>query len=70
MRHMAAGGGIIAKLSDLRGPMSTIFEQLGHELAELQRYRAMYGPLDARDRVDDHNDHTATPSEGSDTEQE
>jgi hypothetical protein len=48
--------------------MSTIFEQLGRELAELQRYRAMYGNLDAH--AEDEHQPDETPTEGSDTEQE
>jgi adenylate cyclase len=65
---MAAGGGTITKLSDLRAPMSTVFEQLAQELTELQRYKAMYGPLKAL--TEDENARVATSSEGSDTEQE
>ncbi|CAJ2501172.1 Uu.00g040250.m01.CDS01 [Anthostomella pinea] len=58
MRHIAMGGGTINQLEDLRTPMTTILDNLAIQLAELERYKSKYGPLDSSE------------SEGSDTEQE
>lgn len=55
IRHLAVGGGPIRQLSDLRAPMSSVLDSVAEQLAELQRYKAMFGALNA---------------EASDTEQE
>lgn len=63
VRHLAAGAGPIAKLDDLRSPMSAVMSKLVEDLAELQMYKAKYGPLtNGQARVEDVS--------GSDTEQE
>ena len=49
MRHLAIGGGPITRLDDLRTPMSVILDNLAIQLAELERYKARYGPLTAED---------------------
>ncbi|KAJ2984916.1 hypothetical protein NUW58_g5812 [Xylaria curta] len=56
LRHAAVGGGPIKQLEDLRAPMAAVFSHFTEQLAELERYRAKYGPLEG--------------GEGSDTEQE
>lgn len=65
IRHMMIGGGTIMQLNDLRAPMSTVISSLADQLSELQRYRAMYGPLPpvsrpvpARGRTHSHSRHT------------
>lgn len=45
VRHIAAGGGHISKLEDLRTPMPEILTALEKQLKELEKYKAMYGPL-------------------------
>ncbi|KAI1496585.1 protein phosphatase 2C [Biscogniauxia marginata] len=45
MRHLAMGGGEIAQLDDLRTPMTVILDNLAIQMAELERYKARYGPL-------------------------
>ncbi|KAI1435329.1 protein phosphatase 2C [Xylaria sp. CBS 124048] len=45
LRHTAAGGGQIRQLDDLRAPMAVILSHVAKEMAELERYRAKYGPL-------------------------
>ncbi|KAI1131749.1 protein phosphatase 2C [Nemania abortiva] len=57
LRHTAMGGGRIKQLEDLRAPMSVILGHIAKQVANAQRYRAKYGPLESSD-------------EGSDTEQE
>ncbi len=52
------GGGPIKQLEDLRGPMTAILDHVTRQMAELERYKAKYGPLDS------------SGDEGSDTEQE
>ncbi|KAI6373931.1 hypothetical protein MCOR25_003318 [Pyricularia grisea] len=47
IRHLSMGGGTIKELDDLRGPISGILANVGKQMAELQRYKALYGPLDA-----------------------
>ena len=49
MRHLAIGGGPISRLDDLRTPMSVILDNLAVQLAELERYKARYGPLAAEE---------------------
>ncbi|KAI8635378.1 protein phosphatase 2C [Xylariaceae sp. FL1651] len=58
LRHTAMGGGQIKQLEDLRAPMAVILNQVATQMAELERYRAKYGPLESSE------------DEGSDTEQE
>ncbi|KAI1259273.1 protein phosphatase 2C [Xylariaceae sp. FL1019] len=58
LRHLALGGGPIKQLEDLRTPMAVILGHVAKQMAELERYKARYGPLDNSD------------DEGSDTEQE
>lgn len=48
MRHLALGGGPISKLEDLRAPMSSILDSVAAQLAELQRYKAIYGDITDR----------------------
>lgn len=48
MRHLAFGSGPIAKLDDLRAPMTNILDILAEQMEELQRYKAQYGELDDR----------------------
>lgn len=45
MRHLAIGGGQFNQLDDLRTPMTVILDNLAVQLAELERYKAKYGPL-------------------------
>ncbi|KAI0385929.1 adenylate cyclase [Hypomontagnella monticulosa] len=47
MRHIAMGSGKISSLEDLRTPMSVILDNLAVQLAELERYKAKYGELNA-----------------------
>ena len=42
---MMIGGGTITELNDLRGPMAAVITSLAEQMTELQRYRAMFGPL-------------------------
>jgi adenylate cyclase len=51
------GGGRIQQLEDLRAPMAVILSHIAKQVADAERYRAKYGPLESSD-------------EGSDTEQE
>ena len=53
MRHLAIGGGPITRLDDLRTPMSVILDNLAVQLAELERYKARYGPLPAPEEDED-----------------
>jgi adenylate cyclase len=46
MRHLAAGGGEIAKLDDLRAPMTNVLDIIAESMLELQRYKQRYGELD------------------------
>ena len=52
------GGGHIKQLEDLRAPMAVILGHVANQMAELERYKAKYGPLES------------SSDEGSDTEQE
>ncbi|TPX08907.1 uncharacterized protein E0L32_009611 [Thyridium curvatum] len=45
LRHMAAGGGHLAQLGDLRAPMSDVMQSVAEQLAELQRYKALFGEI-------------------------
>lgn len=54
---MANGGKPIHCLNDLRGPMGKKLSKISHQLAELQKYRELFGPL-------------STVDEDSDTERE
>lgn len=45
IRQMAHGSKPIAKLNDLRGPMSKKLGKIQRQLKELQRYREMFGPV-------------------------
>lgn len=47
VRHLAMGGGTITQLNDLRAPMASIMSGLAAQLAELQRYKAVFGDLGA-----------------------
>ncbi|KAI1311393.1 protein phosphatase 2C [Xylaria venustula] len=58
LRHSAMGGGHIKQLEDLRAPMAVILSHVSKQMAELERYRAKYGPLEISE------------GEGSDTKQE
>lgn len=62
MRHLAAGGGQISKLDDLRAPMTNVLDIIAESMAELQRYKDRFGELDEMSVVEDIS--------GSDTEQE
>lgn len=54
MRHLAMGGGRITRLDDLRTPISVILDNLAVQLAELEKYKARYGPLvEEEDSVSD-----------------
>lgn len=46
MRHLAVGRGTITKLEDLRAPMDNILGGLAEQLAELERYKQLYGEID------------------------
>ncbi|KAH8675486.1 protein phosphatase 2C [Xylariales sp. PMI_506] len=59
VRHLAAGGGKISKLDDLRAPMSMVIDDLASQLSLLEKYKAKFGPLREFEELD-----------GSDTEQE
>ncbi|PQE29003.1 adenylate cyclase protein [Rutstroemia sp. NJR-2017a BBW] len=55
-RHLAIGQSTISDLDQLRAPMGLVLENLADQLKELQRYKAMFGPLDAiEDTEDDSN---------------
>jgi adenylate cyclase len=54
MRHMAMGGGKFNQLDDLRTPMAVVLDNLADQLAELERYKAKFGPLD--DDTDEDSD--------------
>ncbi|KAI1813319.1 protein phosphatase 2C [Poronia punctata] len=58
LRHTAVGGGRIKQLEDLRAPMSVILGHVARQMAELEKYKAKYGPLESSE------------DEGSDTEHE
>lgn len=60
MRHLAAGGGQISKLDDLRAPMTNVLDIIAESMAELQRYKERFGELDEMVSVQDMS--------GSDTE--
>ncbi|KAJ3563744.1 hypothetical protein NPX13_g8090 [Xylaria arbuscula] len=60
LRHTAIGGGHIKQLEDLRAPMAVILSHVSRQMAELEKYKAKYGPLAPESSED----------EGSDTEQE
>ncbi|KAK3942172.1 adenylate cyclase [Diplogelasinospora grovesii] len=45
MRHLAIGGGEISHLHDLRAPASAVLDSVAAQLAELKRYKALYGEL-------------------------
>ncbi|KAK8083533.1 adenylate cyclase [Apiospora saccharicola] len=45
VRHIAAGGGTITKLDDLRTPMPEVLDDLAKQLKLLEMYKAKYGPL-------------------------
>ncbi|GJC92441.1 protein phosphatase 2C [Colletotrichum higginsianum] len=55
LRHIAIGNAPLEQLEDMRGPMSDILDQVAKQMAELARYKALYGELDE-------------PEDGSDTE--
>ncbi|KAF6830796.1 adenylate cyclase (protein phosphatase 2C) [Colletotrichum plurivorum] len=57
LRHIVIGNAPIEQLEDLRAPMNDILDQVAKQMAELARYKAMYGELSDEDH-------------GSDTEQE
>ncbi|KAG8165094.1 hypothetical protein KVR01_005369 [Diaporthe batatas] len=46
MRHLAAGGGQISKLDDLRAPMTNVLDIIAESMLELQRYKDRFGELD------------------------
>lgn len=56
LRHIAFGSAPLQQLEDMRGPMSDILDQVAKQMAELARYKALYGEL---------ND---TEGDGSETE--
>lgn len=53
MRHLAAGSGQITHLDDLRAPMTDVLSSLAEQLMELQRYKAKFGELQDRNRIED-----------------
>ena len=64
---MARGAAPIHQLDDIRSPITDVLQAFQQQLAELQRYKARFGPLDddgggggAFEEIED----------GSDTEQE
>ncbi|KXJ95996.1 protein phosphatase 2C [Microdochium bolleyi] len=57
MRHIVTGRGQLSQLDDLRAPMSEILDGLASSLAELERYKAKFGPLE--DYEDDTDSDTA-----------
>lgn len=67
MRYLAKCDGPLTELNQLRAPMASILDFFVQEKKELERYRAMYGPLpsnesavpeieDADDRDDKEHD--------------
>jgi len=46
MRHIAAGCRQLTHLEELRAPMSEILDGLAAQLAELERYKAKFGPIE------------------------
>ncbi|KAL3306267.1 adenylate cyclase [Colletotrichum asianum] len=57
LRHIAIGCAPLEQLEDMRAPISDILDQVAKQMAELARYKALYGELSDSDH-------------GSDTEQE
>ncbi|KAF9879780.1 protein phosphatase 2C [Colletotrichum karsti] len=57
LRHIVIGNAPLAQLDDLRAPMNDILDSVAKQMAELARYKALYGELTDEDH-------------GSDTEQE
>ncbi|KAL0938749.1 adenylate cyclase (protein phosphatase 2C) [Colletotrichum truncatum] len=57
LRHIMMGNAPLEQLEDLRSPMNDILDQVAKQMAELARYKALYGELSDTDH-------------GSDTEQE
>lgn len=53
VRHMANSGKPIHCLNDLRGPMGKKLNKIQQQLAELQKYREVFGPLS---KVDEDSD--------------
>jgi adenylate cyclase len=56
---MAAGGGSIAQLDDLRAPMPVVLDDIAHQLRLLEKYKAKFGDFSDLESLD-----------GSDTELE
>jgi adenylate cyclase len=56
---MAAGGGEITELDDLRAPMPIVLDEIAQQLKLLAAYKAKYGHLNEIEELD-----------GSDTEME
>ncbi|KAK9420948.1 putative Adenylate cyclase [Seiridium unicorne] len=59
IRHLAAGGGQISQLDDLRAPMPAVLDEIAQQLRLLDLYKAKYGHLGEIEELD-----------GSDTEME
>ncbi|ETS87095.1 Adenylate cyclase [Pestalotiopsis fici W106-1] len=59
IRHLAAGGGEITELDDLRAPMPIVLDDIAKQLRLLELYKAKYGHLNEIEELD-----------GSDTEME
>ncbi|KAJ8061725.1 hypothetical protein OCU04_009523 [Sclerotinia nivalis] len=51
-RHLAIGQSLISDLDQLRAPMAGVIDSLAADLRELQKYRAMYGPLEPLEPLD------------------
>lgn len=46
MRHIATGRRQLTHLEELRAPMSEVLDGLAAQLAELERYKAKFGPIE------------------------
>ncbi|WYZ34973.1 hypothetical protein EsH8_I_001249 [Colletotrichum jinshuiense] len=46
LRHIVFGSAPLEQLEDLRAPMSDILDQVAKQMAELAKYKALYGELD------------------------
>lgn len=53
IRHIAAGGGTISQLDDLRAPMPIVLDDIAKQLRLLELYKAKFGDLEAVDSLDD-----------------
>ncbi|TDZ13147.1 Adenylate cyclase [Colletotrichum spinosum] len=53
LRHIVMGKPPLNQLDDLRMPITSILDQVGEQMAELARYKALYGELSESDQGSD-----------------